>query len=249
MLKLLEEIFEKGTIEINSNGERIELHSHTPKEQGVFLQNLYEKVNPVRSLEVGLALGISTLFILEKAREKLKTDKTHIVIEPLPWGNAAIHNIQKEGLSGYVDIRNALSDVVIPAMYLNDERIQFAYVDTTKIFDTIMQDFYFIDKILDVGGVIVFDDASTGGISMVMRFINSLPHYKIVERFQQIEVSKTYSIGAKLFEGLLSFLPFKSRYMPNYSFKTTHQLGLDYRCIAFKKIAADTRRWDWVKPF
>jgi predicted O-methyltransferase YrrM len=249
MLNTLIEILETGTIEINSTGERVTLHSHTPKGQGLFLQQMYDLVKPSKSLEVGLAYGISTLFILEKCRQYNSAEKCHVIIEPFPWGNTALYNITKEGLEKYIDIRNELSDKVIPSMYLNNDRIQFAYVDTTKVFDTVLQDFYFIDKILDVGGIIIIDDASTGGINMVIRFISTLPHYKAVGKFDQQQSGKLYSIGERIFEAALTLVPFKSRFLKTYSFKTNRQLDIDYRCIAFRKINADERNWDWEAPF
>lgn len=249
MLETLKEIFATGTVETTPAGDRVVLNSNTSEEQGLFLQKLYDQIKPAMSLEVGLALGISTLFILEKCRENNGRDKCHIVIEPFSWGGIAEHNITKEGLEKYVDIRNELSDVVIPSMYLNKQRIQFAYVDTSKVFDTVIQDFYFIDKILDVGGVVVFDDATTGGINVVMRFIHSLPHYKVVDKFEAVAVSNSYKLGAWMFEKLLALIPFKAKFLPYYFLKTSRQLGLNYRCIAFKKIAPDTRNWDWDKPF
>ncbi len=249
MLETLKEIFRLGTIETNSNGDRMELNSHTKEPQGLFLQKVFDKVKPQKSLEVGFALGISTLFILEKYRELDAADKCHIIIEPFSWGDAAIHNIRKEGLEKYVDIRNDFSHVVIPSLFLDKERIQFAYVDTTKVFDTVLHDFYFIDKILDVGGVVVFDDATMGGISIVMRFINSLPHYEIMDKYEKTDVSRAFKIGRSVFEKAIALIPFKEKYLPFYSLKTSSQLGLDYNAIAFRKTAEDPRKWDWDKPF
>jgi len=249
MLDSLKEIFQLGTIEINDRGERTKLNSHTSEGQGIFLQELYSFIKPQKSLEVGFAFGISTLFILEKCRELNAEEKSHIVIEPMSWGEAAIYNIRKEGLEKYIDIRNDFSDVVLPRLFLNKERIQFAYVDTTKVFDIVLQDFYFIDKLLDVGGVIVFDDANTGGINVVMRFINSLPHYEIMEKYKKSDVSNLYKAGEWLFRMALSLVPLKRKYMRFYNLKTRRQLDLDYQCIAFRKIAKDTRPWNWDKAF
>jgi predicted O-methyltransferase YrrM len=236
-------------METDSSGCTVAINSDTPKGQGLFLQRIYDQIKPEKSLEVGFAFGISTLFILEKCREYNRKEKCHIVIEPFDWGNAAIYNIRKEGLEKYIDIRNDLSDKVLPSMYLNNERIQFAYVDTTKVFDTVLQDFYFIDKILDTGGVVIFDDASTGGINMVIRFINTLPHYRILDSYEKVDYSKKYIAGEELFERLIKIIPFKKRFMPYYSFKISRKLGLNYRCIAFTKIKNDERQWNWEKPF
>ena len=248
MMKLLEKILDTRMMETDSEGGVVAINSDTPRNQGMFLQKMYDEIKPEKSLEVGFAFGISTLFILEKCREYDRNERCHIVIEPFDWGNAAIYNIKKEGLEKYIDIRKELSDRVLPTMYLKNERIQFAYVDTTKVFDIVLQDFYFIDKILDVGGVVIFDDATTPGINLVMRFINSLSHYEILDKHEELKVSKKYSIGEKIFENLIGSLPFKKRFMGNFSLKSSRELGLNYRCIAFKKIDKDKRTWDWDAP-
>jgi predicted O-methyltransferase YrrM len=249
MIKLLEKILETRIMETDSSGNFVAINSDTPRDQGLFLQKIYDAIKPQKSLEVGFAFGISTLFILEKCKEYERTEKCHIVIEPFDWGNAAVYNIQKEGLEKYIDIRKDLSDRVLPNMYLNKERIQFAYIDTTKVFDTVLLDFYFIDKILDVGGVVIFDDASMGGIKLVIRFINSLPHYKILDKYGKVTHSKKHIAAENVFVKLIQMIPFKKRFMPYYSFKISRKLGLDYRCIAFKKIKNDERQWNWEKPF
>ena len=65
MLKELEKIFSTGIIEVNTDGETIRVHSNTTLEQGIFLQKIFNLVQPNNTLEVGLAYGISALFILE----------------------------------------------------------------------------------------------------------------------------------------------------------------------------------------
>ncbi|MEO6719103.1 MAG: class I SAM-dependent methyltransferase [Ferruginibacter sp.] len=251
MLKTLEEVFELGTIETGSNGERIKLHSNTSIEQCLFLQGLYDEIKPKRSLEVGFAYGISTLFILEKCRQYNNDSKCHIVIEPFDWGNAAIHNISKEGLQNYIDIRKDRSDVVLPSMYLNNERIQFAYIDTTKVFDTVLQDFYFIDKIMDTGGVIIFDDCGGAwpGVQKVVRLISTLPHYKVLSGHEKIKPTFKKALAEKIISSVIKLVPFKKRFYPSYNFKTDGELGLNYSCVAFQKVSSDARQWDWDKPF
>lgn len=247
MLKILEEIYALNSIE-DSNGERRPLHSHTFKDQGLFIQEMFDLAKVKQSLEVGLAYGISTLWILEKHRQKQSAPKSHIVIEPFPWGNTALHNIKKEGLENFIEIKNELSDKVLTQLYLDKKNIQFAYVDTTKVFDVVLQDFYFIDKILDVNGIVIIDDCDTPGINKVVRFINTLPHYVIVGRHAKVKRGWKYSLLEKLLSFALNLIPFKSQVFPNLSLKTSSELNINYRCIAFKKIAVDERRWDWDKP-
>jgi predicted O-methyltransferase YrrM len=244
MLKVLEEIFEKKTIEVDATGERVALHSHTSKEQGLFIQKIFDDVLPKRTLEVGMAYGISSLFILEKHREHGSEAGAHLIIEPFPWGNTAAYNFQKAGLLGYASIVNKLSDEVLPELYARKEHIQFAFVDTTKLFDVVMQDFYFIDKILDINGVIIIDDCDTTGINLVARFINNLENYKLIGSVGKVNLSWKRTLFNKMINFFIKIVPFKHSVFPNFSFKSSEELGIDYRCLAFKKMSHDKRNWD-----
>jgi hypothetical protein len=44
---------------------------------------------------------------------------------------------------------------------------------------------------------------------------------------------------------LIGLLPFKNRVFASYNFKSDEALGINYNCIAFKKIKEDDRNWDW----
>jgi hypothetical protein len=250
MLTTLTEIFGKMKIETPDH-TFVELHSHTPKEQGFFLQKIFDEVQPVTSLEVGLAFGISTLFILEKHREKESLPGSHIVIEPFPFGGVAEHNLKKEGVLDLADIRYQRSDEVLPRLFYEGRRVQFAYVDTTKLFDTVMQDFYFIDKMLDVNGVFILDDCGGAwpGIQRVARFINTLPHYRVFARHDRTDLSAKRRFFHKLTSAIIKRIPFKKSVFQTSSFLSNEDLGLDYACIAFQKIANDSRNWDWDQRF
>lgn len=249
MLKTIENIFTTSKIETSDN-VFIPVHSHTSKEQGLFLQEIFDLVKPTKSLEVGLAYGISALFILEKHKQFKSENKSHLIIEPFPWGGAAEYNIEKEGLTQLVDIRYEKSHDVLPKLYFENYRIQYAYIDTLKLFDTVLQDFYFIDKILDVNGVIVLDDCDGGwpGIQRVARFINTLPNYKVLARHNKTKLTIKKKIAITLLKTVINLLPFKKMFYSTINFKTDAELGLDYRCIAFKKMGEDERKWDWDSP-
>lgn len=81
MLQTLNQIFQTQLIE-DPNGQLIKIHSNTSEKQGLFLQEVFDLVKPVKSLEVGLAYGISALFILEKHKEYNSAPRSHIIIEP-----------------------------------------------------------------------------------------------------------------------------------------------------------------------
>ena len=158
MNKLLEEILSTNQVR-DENDNLHPLHSHTRRAQCEFLQKLVEEVKPSLSLEVGLAYGISTLAILESLAKNNKPFR-HIVIDPMQgdWGNIGLLNIERAGFLEKVSFERKFSDQVIPKLYYENYQIQFAYIDSTKVLDVLMTDVYFINKILDVGGILVLDD-------------------------------------------------------------------------------------------
>jgi predicted O-methyltransferase YrrM len=248
MLPSLQKIFDTNKIVINDAGETIPLHSNTSLKQGLFLQEMFDIAKPNQSIEVGFAYGISSLFILEKHKQLKSKTNAHIVIEPDSyWGNAAEYNIEKEGLSEYIQIKRDFSDKVLAGLFLDNTRIQFAYIDTTKQFDVIMQDFYLIDKIMDVGGIVVLDDCGGywPGVQRVARFVNTLPNYEKVAAHDKIKMSFKKALAQNLISFVMSLIPFKKRVYDGIDFSTNKKLGLDYNCIAFKKIGDDKRSWNW----
>ena len=193
------------------------------------------------------------MIILDKHREYNSAEKAHLVIEPdtTSYGTAAMYNIEKEGLSKYMDIRNDYSDKILATLFLENQRIQYAYVDTTKQFDVVLQDFYMINKILDVGGVIIFDDCGGGwpGIQRVARFINTLPHYKVLAGHGKSNPSFRNKCFQALGFFLVKLIPYKKILYPTISFKSDRELVLDFNCIAFQKVTEDNRNWNWDKTF
>jgi predicted O-methyltransferase YrrM len=250
MLITLEKAFKDKKIETPS-GDFVHLHSHTAKEQGLFLQKIIDIIRPIKSLEIGLAYGISTLFILEKHRELNNPAGSHVVIEPYPWGGVAEHNISKEELKNLIDIKYEKSDEVLPKLYYEGLKVQFAYIDTTKVFDTVLHDFYFIDKMLEVGGAVVFDDCngSWPGVQRVARFVNTLPHYKVLASHNKSKITFKKKLAEKVANTIARLIPFKKHFFPTLDFSSDIKLGLDYSCLAFQKVSEDKRNWDWDKSF
>ena len=73
----LEKIYETGYM-IDKDGNSVVFSNHITIEEGLFIQEVIRKINPSVSLEVGLAMGISSMFICETLKEL--NAKKHIVI-------------------------------------------------------------------------------------------------------------------------------------------------------------------------
>ncbi|MBW4576548.1 MAG: class I SAM-dependent methyltransferase [Aphanothece sp. CMT-3BRIN-NPC111] len=230
MNSILEEIFITGQVQ-SAQGELLQVHSHIPREAGELLQDILAELKPKVTLEVGLAYGISALFICE---ELIKTPGSrHIIIDPYQtsaWKDIGLHNLKKAGYQKIIDFYNKPSHIIIPNLEDRGIKIDFAFIDGMHTFDHVLVDFFCIDKLLRVGGVIVFDDTHIPSLKKVCRFV---------------ALNRSYSV----FKCLTTQKEFQ-RSMPKFV-----KLGLaagripTLRCIAFKKDLEDRRDWNFHSDF
>jgi predicted O-methyltransferase YrrM len=244
MNKLLEEVF--ATMQFKTwTGEVVKVHSETPKDQCEFLQRIIEENKFKNSLEVGFAFGLSTAAICESVA---KFGGKHTVFDPEEtsyWGGHGVDLVKQAGFSDVLNFRELPSAVGF-AQLLKDGsgKYDFAYVDTGKLFDWIIVDFYFISQLLRVGGIVVFDDVNFPGIRKAMRFITQLPHFKVYDSHPKNECISKGKLG-NLLTGWS-----RTSYLISEEFKKNdYELGINTRCVAFQKVSEDKRNWDWHQPF
>lgn len=211
---------------------------------------IIQDIKPSQCLEIGLAYGISSLAILD-ALNSLNKSFHHTIIDPFQaeWTGIGLLNIEKAGFSKNITFYEKFSDQVLPSLYNDNKKIQFAYIDSTKVFDVLMTDFYFLDKILEINGILVLDDCGYPGIRLLCRYISQLPGYTIYKSYSKDNYSQKLNFLRKVYFMVINFLPFKKRVLPNYNFKRDDELGVNYHCIAFKKVKEDDRNWDWYQSF
>ncbi|MCI0545826.1 MAG: class I SAM-dependent methyltransferase [Candidatus Rokubacteria bacterium] len=157
-------------------------HSYIPREEGEFLQKLILEVKPRVSVEVGLGYGISSLFICE-ALTQVQAER-HIIIDPYQfpgWGGIGLHNLKEAGYDRLVDFREAPSHLALPQLEAEGLRIDFAFIDGWHTFDYALVDFFYIDRLLRVGGVVAFDDAMYTSIRKVCRYVATNRAYTVID--------------------------------------------------------------------
>ena len=133
MNKILEEILKKRMV-VDSKGKEYPLYSHTSPEQGEFLSQLVTQVDANVCVEVGLAYGISSLYIAEAISKQ--TAPRLISMDPWEkqcWHDIGLLNLERAGYSSFVEFHPEYSHFVLPQLLANGERLDFAYVDTVKV--------------------------------------------------------------------------------------------------------------------
>lgn len=203
-MSLLQEILSSEQVH-DPDGNVHRLHSHTGAAQCAFLRSLIERNDARRCLEVGLAYGISALAICGAISGR--DDRVYYSIDPMQefWKNIGTENLKRAGYWEFVKFFPNYSDEVLPFLWKDGVEIDFAYIDSTKVFDQLCVDVHFCTKILRVGGVLVLDDVGYPGIRKLARLMTQQPHWKMIDSYEPGRMSPKRSMLARA----VSVVPFR----------------------------------------
>lgn len=140
--------------------------------QGAELHRLISSASAKTSLEVGLAYGFSTAWIMDALARTQGT--THVAIDPnqsTKWGGVGVETARRLNTDvGFTWIEER-SDFALATLAKQGKVFDFIYVDGAHRFDDVVVDFYLSDQILALGGLMVFDDLWMPSIRSVISFI------------------------------------------------------------------------------
>jgi predicted O-methyltransferase YrrM len=259
MNSVLSEILETGATKTASGSSTVKLHSSISASEGQFLQKLVRQLDPTVSLEVGLGYGISALLICDALNPRNGTQ--HIAIDPNQsgainpnqhnssvgdsWGGIGVANLRRAGYGEILRLIEAPSYRALAELEGSGQRIDFAFIDGWHTFDFALVDLFFIDRMLNIGGVVAFDDASWPSIRKVCRFVKTNLAYSV----WGVDGSDPEpSLKRRFSECLLRRSPFRTLLRPEV-IAPDSSIGLVGGCIALRKKADDSRLWDHFVDF
>lgn len=241
MNSILENVLNTGLIR-DIAGKDIALHSNTSREQCMFLAQLVEQIDARQCLEIGLAYGLSSLAVCGAISGKENAGLVSIdPFQKAHWNDLGLLNLQRAGFQELVDFHGGFSQEVLPALLAAGRKFDFAYVDTTKIFDMVLVDACFIVRMLNVGGVVVFDDCSWPGIKKLVRYLSSWPHLRVLDVHGPTSAGVLRRWGSYI----TRLVPSRGRIFRSELLQSDEALGVSGGCVAFQKLEEDSRPWDW----
>lgn len=251
MNAVLERMLHTGTVE-GIDGTAVPLKSNITPDMGAFVQRIVYDLQPDSSIEVGCAYGVSSLFICEA----LPAAARHTIIDPFQqeiWGDLGWENLKRAGFSDRVTLFREMSYRRLPALESSGARYQFALIDGQHTFDYVLVDFFYIDKMLDVGGVVIFDDLTYPSIRRTCRYILRNLNYESIGQARKRPSAKKRAVTrAVAMAGRLS------RLAADDYLHTDEDLGISSpQYIALRKTANNeardgldgTRHWTFHRPF
>ncbi|MCB0334788.1 MAG: class I SAM-dependent methyltransferase [Bdellovibrionales bacterium] len=166
---------------LSIDNEVVEFVEYFGAEAGELCLELVHQTKPELILELGLAHGTSSLYLLQGIVDNgfgrlLSMDPYQFE----SFKGVGLKNIQRAGLDCFHQFICQRSDIALPLMineYGGQLRSDFIFIDTSHQFDQTIVEAYFCDKILKPGGLIVFDDYGLASVKSACNFIESNLHY------------------------------------------------------------------------
>jgi predicted O-methyltransferase YrrM len=164
------------------DGSSVPLDHQISRHEGETLQQLIRERRPRVTLEVGFAYGISTLFICEAMAET--GGERHIVIDPLQdegWRGIGRFTVERAGYAPLLEVHVESSHQALPMLERQGRRIDLAFIDGWHTFDYVMIDFFYVDRLLNVGGVVMLDDMGYPAVRKLARYILTHRRYERID--------------------------------------------------------------------
>ncbi|MGH7337068.1 MAG: class I SAM-dependent methyltransferase [Myxococcota bacterium] len=177
----IEQIFATGAVLDAAGTSRPNIVSSMSREGGTLLYDLVRSIRPQRSIETGMAYGLSTLFICQALRDN--GAGRHTAIDPFQaksFDNVGLGSLERAALRDLVRFYEAPSDEVLPALRAAGERFDFAFIDGDHRFDAALVDFFYIDRMLEPGGHLAIDDLAIAPVRKVMSYALRNAAYRLV---------------------------------------------------------------------
>lgn len=189
-LPLVGEILATGTV-TDAGGQKHKLRSGTAER---FLDALHDTVlrlRPAVAVEIGMANGMSSLAIAAGLMAAGPAGR-FISIDPFQtrdWHGVGCENLRRLGFADRHRLLEEPSYLALPRLVAEKTAVDFAYVDGWHTFDYTLVDFFYLDKMLPVGGVVAFNDAGWRAVHKVIKFL--LTH----RRYEEIDVGLKREYG------------------------------------------------------
>jgi len=235
-------------------GNTVELHSGVSQEEIDFISSLIRDHHLSRAVEVGCAMGMSSLAISDAIKDE--GGSVHYIIDPhqkSQWKNIGISNLKRAGFADVTFIED-YSEFALPALVKKGVRVNFGFIDGWHTFDHTLIDFFYINRMLEVGGVVVIDDVQMPAINKMIRYLYNYPGYRFAGKVRNKAITakrKLFSKATAVIGGLRHLTGRRIAaeiYSPKL-LRSDEALQLDSSMIAFKKISPDERDWNWYANF
>ena len=247
MNRIIEEIYRTGVVR-DEFGNEYKLHSGVDRFEGEFLFQLISS-NPdiCKTLEIGCAYGLSSLYICSALSNR--DSVRHIIIDPFQyeeWHGVGIHNLQRANIT-FFELIEKPSEFFLPELAQHEAgTFDMVFIDGWHTFDHTLLDLFYANRLVKVGGYIVLDDCGVSPIAKAVSYMLKYPAYKLLNQ-RLTKKSSLRTIGDII---KTVFPPSIAGYiLPRNLYDKYYIRTLYHSMVALKKVENDERSWNWFEPF
>lgn len=249
---LLKEIYSTRQV-VDANGNRYQLRDEVDQKEGSLLHSLVLQHRFTKSLEVGCAFGISSLYICD-ALSRLDSP-SHTIIDPFQEADGhgvGVANLRRANFN-FFELIEKPSELVLPGLLAEGKSYQFAFIDGWHTFDHTLLDFFYINRLLEEGGIVVIDDVNMPAIRRVVRYILNYPNYKLAATTENARPHTSFKrrVIDTIVASLASVLPqsYKNDVFTPQWRQSDYSAGVNCTMVALQKVGPDNRKWNWYERF
>ncbi len=197
--KYLSQVYVSGEI-MNENGVFQKFRDVTNPIEGRHIYNLIYQNKYKHTLEIGLAMGASAVWICQAHKDLGHKGKCHVAIDPNQstiYENMGRLLVKRAGLSSFMKVIETTSYAGLPKLLEQVTngtipRFHLIYIDGWHTFDYTLVDFFYADLLLEINGVIVVDDIKHKPVQKFMKYVETnYPHYTLVKETPCFSVSNS----------------------------------------------------------
>lgn len=141
--------------------------------EGEALTRWVRQEQAVKTIEIGLAFGVSALRICEGLIASGHPGARHVVLDPFQarsFSNRGLQALEEAGVTSLVEFHAEMSQVALPGFLKEGRTFDFGFVDGNHRFDSVFLDLFYLGRLVRRGGVIVLDDYDLPGIRRAVSF-------------------------------------------------------------------------------
>ena len=180
--KIFDKFYSKNE-KIAQNGAKHYLSSTSlRKDEAIALHNMILKYKPIKTLEIGLALGASALAIA--SAKIFYTKNSHIALDPFQdrADFLGLTEIESFGLQNLVDHHSAFSEIFLNQAYAENSFFDFVFIDGNHTIGQAVTDVFLSDKVLNIGGIIAIHDSMLFSTAASIKYLVLEQGYEVIDQ-------------------------------------------------------------------
>jgi predicted O-methyltransferase YrrM len=152
--------------------------------EGEALRNWIIKEKATQTIEIGLAYGISALFICEGLLMNKSGKVHHVILDPYQtdsFKNCGLQVLEEAGVTHLVEHHAEESQTALPRFVSEGRRFDLAFVDGSHLFDRVFLDLIYLGRLVRPDGIIFADDYQAPAVARAVSFCLTNLEWKLEE--------------------------------------------------------------------